>query len=112
MSATAAQDTSTAEGSEKGIVCVIDLGEHSRQRVRRLRRGEGRLMDKVEDAVASLQESGVLAAGPRLSWSSFVRNRACRACSIATMMTTTTMTMTTIDWAFSRGSVLVRWVAG
>jgi Family of unknown function (DUF6200) len=45
----------------KGIVCVVDLGEHSRRRIRRLRRGEGRLMERVEDAVAALQENGVLA---------------------------------------------------
>jgi len=44
-------------------VCVIDLGEHSRRRVRRLRRGEGRLMERVEDAVAALTENGVLSAG-------------------------------------------------
>lgn len=50
-----------SDSDEKGIVCVIDLGEHSRRRVRRLRRGEGRLMEKVEDAVAALQGNGVLA---------------------------------------------------
>ena len=53
----------SAKKVEKGITCVIDLGKHSRQRVRRLRRGEGRLMEKVEDAVEALQENGVLAAG-------------------------------------------------
>ena len=47
---------------EGGVVCVVDLGEHSRRRVRQLRRGEGRLMEKVEDAVASLQSNGVLSA--------------------------------------------------
>ncbi|HEY9568596.1 MAG TPA: hypothetical protein VIR38_10935 [Thalassobaculum sp.] len=46
--------------AEAGIVCVLDLGEHRRKRVRKLRKGEGRLMDKVEEAVASLQEQGVL----------------------------------------------------
>src|SRR5690348_13675981 len=51
------------EQSERGVVCVVDLGEHSRQRVRRLRRGEGRLMERVEDAVAALTENGVLSAG-------------------------------------------------
>ncbi len=44
----------------KGVVCVLDLGEHSRKRVRKLRRGEGKLMDKVEDAIAALHEEGVL----------------------------------------------------
>lgn len=51
-----------SEPPAKGIVCVVDLGEHSRRRVRRLRRGEGRLMERVEDAVAALQENGVLAS--------------------------------------------------
>lgn len=46
----------------KGIVCVLDLGEHSRRRIRSLRRGEGRLMEKVEDTVAALKEDGVLDA--------------------------------------------------
>jgi hypothetical protein len=50
------------DNEEGGIVCVVDLGEHSRRRVRRLRRGEGRLMEKVEDAVASLQGNGVLSS--------------------------------------------------
>ncbi len=51
------------EAPAKGIICVVDLGEHSRRRVRRLRRGEGRLMERVEDAVAALQENGVLESG-------------------------------------------------
>jgi hypothetical protein len=44
----------------KGVVCVLDLGEHSRKRVRRLRRGEGKLMEKVEDAIETLHDEGVL----------------------------------------------------
>ncbi len=51
----------TPEEPTKGIVCVIDLGEQTRRRVRRLRRGEGRLMERVEDAVTALQDNGVLA---------------------------------------------------
>ncbi|WP_191060024.1 DUF6200 domain-containing protein [Geminicoccus harenae] len=41
---------------------IIDMGEHSRRRVRQLRRGEGRLMEKVEDALADLEEQGVIEA--------------------------------------------------
>ncbi len=48
--------------AEDGIVCVIDLGEHSRKRVKRLRRGRGRLMSKVEGVIEDLQEEGVLGA--------------------------------------------------
>ena len=60
MSVTQAEAKGAKPTEEKGIVCVIDLGEHSRRRVRRLRRGEGRLMEKVEDAVAAMQGNGVL----------------------------------------------------
>lgn len=63
MSASEGGTTTVArqpEPAPKGIVCVVDLGEHSRRRIRRLRRGEGRLMERVEDAVAALQENGVL----------------------------------------------------
>jgi len=48
------------ESSAAGIVCVLDMGEQSRKRIKRLRRGEGRLMDKVEDAIADLQTQGVV----------------------------------------------------
>lgn len=43
-------------------MCVVDLGEHSKKAVKKLRRGEGRLMDKVEDAILSLREEGILGA--------------------------------------------------
>lgn len=47
--------------SESEMV-IIDMGEHSRRRVKKLRRGEGRLMDKVEDTLADLEEQGVIEA--------------------------------------------------
>jgi hypothetical protein len=63
MSAVIAEDKKAKPGAEAeagGVVCLIDLGEHSRKRIKKLRRGNGRLMDKVEDAVADLKEEGVL----------------------------------------------------
>lgn len=48
---------------EEGVVCVVDLGEQSRKRVKRLRRGKGRLMAKVERVIDDLEEEGVLKAG-------------------------------------------------
>lgn len=60
--AATAESKKPTEEAEAGIVCVLDLGEHRRKRVKKLRKGEGRLMEKVEDAVASLQEQGVLKA--------------------------------------------------
>ncbi len=39
---------------------IIDLGRHKRRRVRRLRRGRGRLMGRVLDAVEDLGEDGAI----------------------------------------------------
>jgi len=63
----AAADTKTDGSAESaaadaGVVCVLDLGEQKRKRVKKLRKGEGRLMEKVEDAIESLKEEGVLQA--------------------------------------------------
>jgi hypothetical protein len=49
-----------AAASPAGVVCVLDLGEQKRKRIKRLRRGEGKLMVKVEDAITDLQNQGVL----------------------------------------------------
>jgi hypothetical protein len=50
------------QSSSISELCVVDLGEYSRRSVKRLRRGHGRLMDKVEDAILSLREEGILSA--------------------------------------------------
>ncbi len=49
-----------AEPEAVSEICVIDFGEHSRRAIKRLRRGEGRLMDKVEDAIQSLREEEII----------------------------------------------------
>ena len=61
-SATSSKESAPADTSPISELCVVDLGEHSRRSVRRLRRGEGRLMDKVEDAIVSLKEEGIIGA--------------------------------------------------
>jgi hypothetical protein len=69
MMATHAVEKAAAETNgappvvDEGVVCVVDLGEQSRKRVKRLRRGKGRLMSKIERVVDDLQEEGVLKAG-------------------------------------------------
>ncbi|WP_148293829.1 hypothetical protein [Azospirillum sp. B4] len=60
MTAEAADKTKGAPSNPAGIVCVLDLGEHAKKRIKRLRRGEGTLMYKVEEAVSDLQSQGVL----------------------------------------------------
>lgn len=52
------------EGTEnrQGDVCVLDMGKHTRKRIKQLRRGKGKLMYKVECAIEDLREDGVLSA--------------------------------------------------
>lgn len=42
---------------------IIDLGRQSRKRVRKLRKGKGRLMVKIEDAISDLRTQGVVEEG-------------------------------------------------
>lgn len=60
-SSEAAKSPATTGAAENNMV-IVDLGEQSRKRIRKLRRGEGRLMDKIEDVLADLQEQDVLEA--------------------------------------------------
>ncbi|WGF87511.1 DUF6200 domain-containing protein [Marinivivus vitaminiproducens] len=59
---TATKKEAPAEVEAISELCVVDLGEHSRRAVKKLRRGEGRLTDKVEDAILSLREEGIIGA--------------------------------------------------
>lgn len=65
--ATTTEKTAAAnQGDAISEMCVVDLGEHSRRAVKKLRRGEGRLMDKVEDAILNLREEGILATSSQV----------------------------------------------
>ena len=48
--------------NQKGDICVLDMGKHTRKRIRQLRRGKGKLMYKVECAIEDLREDGVLSS--------------------------------------------------
>ena len=39
---------------------VIDLGKQKRKRIKALRKGKGKLMARVQEAIANLKESGAL----------------------------------------------------
>ena len=54
-------DSKSAE--DKSRVVVIDLGKKKRKQVKKLRRGEGRLMEKVQEAVAALRSEGTPKSG-------------------------------------------------
>lgn len=62
MSAVAAEKKEATPVAETGVFCVLDLGEQKKKRIKKLRKGEGRLMEKVEDAIADLQGEGILEA--------------------------------------------------
>jgi hypothetical protein len=47
-------------------MCIIDMGQHDRSRIRKLRRGEGKLTRQIMEATEALQEEGVLAAGAQI----------------------------------------------
>lgn len=53
--------TETADGKAAKMV-VLDLGKKKRRDVKRLRKGRGRLMDRVSETLADLQEDGTIAA--------------------------------------------------
>lgn len=51
------------EGTDEAVaspVVVVDMGEHTRERVKKLRKGKGKLFRHVGDTVADLMEEGVL----------------------------------------------------
>jgi hypothetical protein len=61
---TSAAETTTARSDaapKSGELCVVDLGKFSKKQIRRLRRGEGKLMTRAEQIVQDLKSNGVLA---------------------------------------------------
>ena len=63
--ASVAEAEKPAAPEPTGEMVIIDLGRHPRKRVNRLRKGEGRLMEKIEDAVDNLRSQKVLSAAPQ-----------------------------------------------
>ncbi|KMO30911.1 hypothetical protein ACQVP2_09975 [Methylobacterium aquaticum] len=47
-------------------LCIIDLGQQDRARIRKLRQGQGKLTRQVLQATEALQEEGVLAADAQI----------------------------------------------
>ena len=54
-------DAANETRSETSTV-VLDLGKQKPKRVKKLRKGKGRLMDDVHAAIEELQEAGVIGA--------------------------------------------------
>jgi uncharacterized protein (UPF0335 family) len=47
------------EGKNRDMI-VVDLGSKSRKQVKRLRKGKGKLMDKVNECITELKSSGTI----------------------------------------------------
>jgi hypothetical protein len=47
------------EGKNRDTI-VVDLGSKSRKQVKRLRKGKGKLMDKVNECISELKSTGTI----------------------------------------------------
>jgi hypothetical protein len=47
------------EGKNRDVI-VVDLGSKPRKQVKRLRKGKGKLMDKVNECISELKSSGTI----------------------------------------------------
>lgn len=61
QSAAEANPPKNVEKAKPGDLCVVDLGKHSRKLIRKLRKGDGKLMTRAEQVVQNLKDEGVLA---------------------------------------------------
>ncbi|HSP25673.1 MAG TPA: hypothetical protein VLQ65_10895 [Saliniramus sp.] len=52
-----------AEVAAPSNVCIIDVGTQSRKRIKKLKRGEGKLMSKIDDIVQDLIDENVVPEG-------------------------------------------------
>ena len=51
--------TATADAEKNEDIVVVNIGKKKRKHVRRLRKGRGRLMSKVQGLVEDMKEDGV-----------------------------------------------------
>ncbi len=58
----AAVDTASASAITTNAPVIIDLGKRRRKQVKRLRRGEGKLLNDINGAVEELRTAGTLGA--------------------------------------------------
>ena len=58
---TEARKTSSSTPSSPSPV-IVDLGKHRRKQIKRLRRGEGKLMDDVNNTLEEMRTAGTLSA--------------------------------------------------
>jgi hypothetical protein len=52
-----------ADETPEGKIIILDFGNKSRKKVKRLRRGKGPLMNDVKEAIQEIQQSGAISPG-------------------------------------------------
>lgn len=57
---TAVPQTNPTNTDEQDSPIVLDLGKRSRKQVRRLRKGNGKLMDRIESVIEDLKKDGTV----------------------------------------------------
>jgi hypothetical protein len=57
--------TESVNGSEKPMI-VIDMGKKRRKQIKRLRKGRGRLMNRVNDTISALTEDETIDANSQV----------------------------------------------
>jgi hypothetical protein len=52
-----------AETNAASDLCVVEIGQYSRKQIKRLRKGEGKLLADVQNVVQGMKDDGVLVSG-------------------------------------------------
>jgi hypothetical protein len=60
---TTVPNATPAVTADKDAPIILDLGKKSRKQVRRLRKGRGKLMDRVASVIDDLKKDGSIASG-------------------------------------------------
>ena len=63
MTAQTAQVETETQGRPAGNLVVVDMGSQSKKRIKNLKKGRGKLMQRVDEVVADLQADDLTGAG-------------------------------------------------
>jgi len=53
------------EAEDDSVFCIVDMGTQSRKRIKKLKRGEGKLMDMIESILEELNAESIVPEGAR-----------------------------------------------
>lgn len=55
-----ASTASAVEPVKASDLCVVEVGQYSRKQIKRLRKGEGKLLSNVERIIQDMKDDGIL----------------------------------------------------